>query len=329
MNLYTPVELPDDLPRFMHKSRLLLMGSCFATHIGQKLLDAKFRCDVNPYGVLYNPLSISTALREILAGREYGISDLQQYGGLWHSAMHHSDFSASAADEALWRINLRLRTAHELLPLADGLLLTWGTARVYEERETGRIVGNCHKRPERDFCRRCLTVEEVVADYTALLNLLLPMNPSLKLLLSVSPIRHVRDGMHANALSKAILLLAAEQLCDAFPGRVYYFPAYEIVTDELRDYRFYADDLVHPSALAVEYVWQRFREACIAPDALPVMDACESIRKSLAHKPFHPEGEEYKRFLGQIVLKMERLSEKYPYLDFQNERELCRTRLNK
>ena len=329
MKLLTPVERPARRPCIDYPHRLMLLGSCFATHIGARLQESRFHCDVNPYGVLYNPLSISTALREMLAGKVYTPDDLYEHQGLWHSPMHHGDFSAASAEDALRKINLRLEQAARQLDGLDFLLLTWGTAWVYEDRETGRVVGNCHKLPEACFRRRRLSVEEIVTGTASLLSGMLARNNRLQVVLTVSPIRHVRDGLHGNQLSKATLLLAAEQVRAAFPDRVFYFPAYELLLDELRDYRFYADDLVHPSDLAVRYVWERFIEWCLSPDARRVMAEVEDIRKALAHRPLHPESEEYKRFLGQIVLKIERLNGKYPYFDLQNERESCLTLLNR
>ena len=329
MKLLTPVERPALRPSIGYAHRLMLMGSCFAAHIGARLQEARFRCDANPYGVLYNPLSISAALREMQAGKVYAAADLYPHQGLWHSPMHHGDFSAATPDEALQRINSRLRPASAALPALDFLLLTWGTAWVYEDRATGHVAGNCHKRPETCFLRRRLAVDEIVEDAASLFDALWKQNASLQVVLTVSPIRHVRDGLHDNQLSKATLLLAADRLCAAFPGRVFYFPAYELLQDELRDYRFYADDLVHPSPLAVRYVWERFAQWCLSPEAVRLMAEVEDIRKALAHRPLHPESEEYKRFLGQIVLKMERLNGKYPYFDFQNERESCLTLLNR
>ncbi len=329
IQLQTPVERPARRPHLDYSHRLMLWGSCFATHIGTRLAEAKFRCDVNPYGVLYNPLSISAALREVVAGKTYVREDLYMHQGLWHSPMHHGDFSTAVADETLQRINGRLRQAAEELDTLDFLLLTWGTAWVYEDCRTGLVVGNCHKLPEKSFLRRRLSVNEIVSDTVSLLSGLLARNPRLQVVLTVSPIRHVRDGLHANQLSKSTLLLAAEEVEAAFPDRVFYFPAYELVLDELRDYRFYADDLVHPSDLAVRYVWERFMQWCLTPEAKCMMGEYEEIRKALAHKPIHPESTEYKRFLGQIVLKMERLNGKYPYFDLQNERESCLTLLNR
>ena len=327
MNFSTPVELPSDLPRFTQADELLLMGSCFATNIGALLADARFRPDVNPFGVLYNPLSVSTALRELVTGRLYKEEDLFFFRECWHSPMQHGDFSSPFAEEVLQRINIRLQTAHERIHHLNCLMLTFGTAWVYEQKSTGHVVANCHKQPESVFTRRRLSVQEIVSDYTSLFSGLIARNPKLKVILTVSPIRHVRDGMHANQLSKATLLLAIDQLPSSFPGHVFYFPAYELLLDELRDYRFYADDMVHPSPLAVRYVWEKFVQTCLSEDALEIMQESENINKALSHKPFHPESDEYKRFLGQIVLKIDRLNKKYPYLDFKKEKDICHIRL--
>ena len=220
-----------------------------------------------------------------------------------------------------------MKSAHERLDRLDCLLLTFGSAWVYENKKTGTIVANCHKQPESCFTRHMLSVSEIVSDYTSLLSGLLARIPRLENMFTVSPIRHVRDGMHANQLSKATLLLAVNQLQATFPKHVFYFPAYELLLDELRDYRFYAEDMVHPSEIAIRYIWERFIRSCISADALRIMEESENIRKMLSHKPFYPASEEYKRFLGQIVLKIDQLNGKYPYLDFQKEREICRIRL--
>ena len=328
MNLHTPVEIPAGLPPVNHTQRLLLMGSCFAGNIGGLLLDSKFRVDLNPFGILYNPLSVSAALREALSGKVYAEPDLFFYRDCWHSPMHHGAFSAATPEETLQNINLRLEALRAEMGSLDWLMLTWGTSYVYEQASTGRVVTNCHKQPEHLFTRRRLSVEEIVKKYAPLLADLWGRAPAMKVLLTVSPIRHVRNGLHANQLSKSVLLLAAARLQEMFPQRVFYFPSYEIVLDELRDYRFYADDMVHPSPLAVQYVWERFGEAFFTDATRRLIGECDAVCRALAHKPFRPGSEEYKRFLGQIVLKIERLNGKYPYLDFEKETELCRTRLN-
>ena len=303
MDFQTKVELPAGLPPVSHAERILLMGSCFAENMGRLLAENKFRVDMNPFGILYNPLSVSTALVEILKGKVYQEKDLFLYKECWHSPMHHGLFSASSPEEVLEKINTRLSQAHRSVHELDWLMLTFGTAYVYEQKETRQVVSNCHKLPESCFNRRILSVDEIVNEYTSLITSMVARNSHLKVLFTVSPIRHIRDGMHANQLSKSTLLLAIDRLQQLFPDHVFYFPSYEIVLDELRDYRFSAE-------------------------TKQVITAIEDITKDLSHKPFHPESEAYQRFLGQIVLKIERLNGKYPYLDFQKETELCHIRLN-
>ena len=328
MDFRTFVELPSGFLPATHAGRILMMGSCFAENMGKLLIEAKFQLDLNPFGILYNPFSISAALVEILKGKVYLAEDLFSYKDLWHSPMHHGSFSASTPEETLLNINTRLQHAHQFVSELDWLMLTFGTAYVYEQKDTGHVVSNCHKLPENRFTRRLLTVEEIVSEYTSLITSLAARNPNLKILFTVSPIRHIRDGMHANQLSKSTLLLAVDRLQQLFPQHVFYFPSYEIVLDELRDYRFYADDMLHPSPLTIRYLWERFSETFFSADTKQIMAEVEDIRRDLAHKPFHPASEAYQRFLGQIVLKIERLIGKYPYLDFQKETELCHMRLN-
>lgn len=328
MEFRTKVELPVGQWEIDHASRLMLWGSCFSEHIGSRLSAYKFNCDVNPYGILYNPLSIARALSELMAEKVYTPDDLICHNGEWHSLMHHGSFSSSAPEECLESINGRCREAGKHLAEADWLLFTWGTARVYEWNADGQVVGNCHKLPEKLFTRRLLDPAEIVARYEELLGELHEKRPSLQVLFTVSPIRHARDGMHGNQVSKAVLLLAAEQLCERLPY-CHYFPAYEILMDELRDYRFYADDMLHPSSVAVDYVWECFTATCFSSSARQVMKAWEEIRRGLAHRPFHAEGEAYQRFLRQILLKIEQLKEKFPYLDTQNEEQICQKRLKR
>lgn len=328
MNFRTVVELPKQGFFINHSYKGLLMGSCFAQNIGTLMVENKFRCQVNPYGILYNPLSVSTALREMLTGKQYTPQDLFFYRECFHSYMHHGSFSSSSLDECLTQINSRLDEARTAVTQLDYVILTFGTSWVYTLKETGKVVSNCHKLPADRFLRRMLTVEEIFTDYTSLIYTLLQQQPNLKIILTVSPIRHLKDGLHGNQVSKATLLLAINRLQEAFPGSVFYFPAYEIVMDDLRDYRFYADDMIHPSSKAIQYIWENFDTLYFSKETQQIMKEYDDIHKALAHKPFRRETEEYKRFLGQIVLKINRLKEKYPYLDVQKEIEQCRIQLN-
>lgn len=326
MNFRTLVELPEKQTEIRHSEQIMLFGSCFAENVGRLLVENKFRCDVNPFGILYNPLSIAGALEQLVEGKVYAESDLFQANGLWHSWMHHGDFSAPDSGECLDRINARLSKASEALPSADWLVVTFGTAYVYVHREMQTVVGNCHKVPEKTFARSMPNVSAFVEKWQGVLKKLRDVNPKLKVLFTVSPIRHAKDGMHGNQLSKATLLLTVEELCRTCPD-CHYFPSYEILMDELRDYRFYADDMLHPSPKAVEYIWECFSRCYFSAGTLAAMKEWADIRRGINHRPFNPHTEAYREFLSQIVLKIAEIKEKLPYLEVQNEKELCESRL--
>ena len=240
--------------------------------------------------------------------------------------MHHGSFSGNSAEECLLRINERLGRAAAELPQTDWLMITWGTAWVYSLKENGKVVGNCHKQPDKLFTRRLLSVEEIVVEYFDLLKMLQELNPNLKVLFTVSPIRHAKDGMHGNQISKSTLLLAIDTLQHHYP-MCHYFPSYEIMMDELRDYRFYADDMFHPSPMAVSYIWKCFGDTYFSSQTRQIMKEWEEIRKGLNHKPFDVRSEAYRSFLTQIVLKISRMKEKFPYFDLQKELEQCQAQL--
>lgn len=325
MEFRTPVEWHGESEEIKYSDHVLLMGSCFAENVGGLLLENKFSCDVNPFGILYNPLSIAKALRQMLDGKVYTMDDLFDSGGQWHSWMHHSSFSSTDADECLNRINSRLEKAASALPRTSWLVMTWGTAFVYEK--DSEVVGNCHKQPDRLFTRRLLDVDTICGEWNDTLREAKQRFPGLKVMLSVSPIRHLKDGLHGNQISKSVLLLAIDRLCRELDF-CHYFPSYEIVMDELRDYRFYAEDMLHPSPLAVKYIWECFCSTYMSKDTQHVMKEWADIQKGLAHRPFNPDSDAYRRFLSQIVLKIEELKEKFPYFEVQKELEQCRTLLN-
>ena len=245
------------------QSQVLSLGSCFADEMGRRLSDSGFVVEQNPFGTLYNPASGASALRRIMDDHEVQAIDLVQHEGLWHSWHHHGAFSHPTADETLAACNQRLHQAHRALREATLLVVTFGTAYVYEYH--GQVVANCHKLPADQFTRRRLTTDEIVSLWSPLLDELLVRHPSLSILFTVSPIRHLADGAHGNQLSKSILLLAVDQLVARQAQRVAYFPAYEIVLDELRDYRFFGPDMAHPTALAADIVWHRFQQATMSP----------------------------------------------------------------
>lgn len=327
MELYTYIHIPRAPFRFSCTERMLLLGSCFAENIGTRLAGNKFNVDINPFGTLYNPASIAAALRRLLHPERFTADDLLQHEGVYHSFSHHSRFSSTSETECLRNINDRLEASTNEFRKTTYLVVTLGTAYVYRLKSSGEVVANCHKLPEKMFDRSMLTVGEIIAEWKELLLSLWKQNPDLKILFTVSPIRHWKDGAHGNQLSKATLLLAVDELQAAYPERIAYFPAYEIMMDELRDYRFYATDMLHPSELAIDYIWQRFTENFLSDETKGILKEWAEIQKAINHRPFQPESDAYKRFISQTLLKMERINEKFPSFDLTKEMEIIKSKL--
>ena len=319
MNLQTKITVA--APDFLidYNSRLMMLGSCFAENMGSKFSYYKFEVDVNPCGIIYNPLSVANVLRLIVEGKQFEKSDLRQVGGKWVSLYHHGAFSSTDPDECLRRINDRLTKATGELRTLDLLVITWGTAWVYRYTRENIVVSNCHKIPSQEFERSRLSVEDIVKEYLVLIGRLREINPGLRILFTVSPIRHWKDGAHGNQLSKATLLLAIDRLREELQ-HVYYFPAYEIVLDELRDYRFYADDMLHMSGFTVDYIWERFLYSFISPEVLGLMNQIGRVNKGVAHRPFDPQSEEYHRLVKKMLAEIAMISRSYPMIDFSEEK---------
>ncbi|RGY13612.1 GSCFA domain protein [Butyricimonas virosa] len=319
MNLQTKITVA--APDFLidYNSRLMMLGSCFAENMGSKFSYYKFDVDVNPCGIIYNPLSVANVLRLIVEGKQFEKSDLRQVGGKWVSLYHHGAFSSTDPDECLRRINDRLTKATGELRTLDLLVITWGTAWVYRYTRENIVVSNCHKIPSQEFERSRLSVEDIVKEYLMLIGRLREINPGLRILFTVSPIRHWKDGAHGNQLSKATLLLAIDRLREELQ-HVYYFPAYEIVLDELRDYRFYADDMLHMSGFTVDYIWERFLYSFISPEVLGLMNQIGRVNKGVAHRPFDPQSEEYHRLVKKMLAEIAMISRSYPMIDFSEEK---------
>ena len=311
-------------PSLSLSDKLLVMGSCFAEHIGARLERMKFHTIINPYGVLYNPLSIAEGLTRLIEQPAFTEEELHEFpDGGWSTWMHHSRYSNPDKHTALTAINSSMTSAADQLAKADVLILTLGTAWVYRLIETGEVVGNCHKVPERRFLRQRLQVQEIVDALARILRRTSEINPRLRVVFTISPVRHLKDGLHGNQLSKATLQLAVDELCRMYPERFYYFPAYEIVVDELRDYRFYADDMAHPSMQAVEYIWECFIGHCINSEAKQFMEQWEKITRAMEHRPFNPQSEQYKQFIEQTIYKIEELKKQYPHIDIKKDINHC------
>ena len=314
LSLSTPVPLQPAPFGLSHRDDILMLGSCFADGMAQRLRDAAFVVESNPFGVLYNPISLAQCLTRCAEGEEIGEENLTLQGGLWHSWLHHGSFSAPSKEACLGACNLALGRAHQFLARCNTLVVTFGTAFAYQLAEDGRVVGNCHKAPQRFFTKRLLGANEIADAWRRALSLAsgLCRHP-LRVILTVSPIRHWRDGAHGNALSKATLLLAAHQLeqipCKDGTAAVTasYFPSFEIMMDELRDYRFYADDMLHPSSLAQRIIWERLKGTYMSEDTLALTRLAERVATMRAHRPLFPGSEAYNEHLRRTDLLEEEL----------------------
>jgi len=313
MQFRTEILLKKANRQIAYPNNVMLFGSCFAENIGNLLKINKFNVDINPFGVLYNPLSIENSLRILLEKREFSEKDLFLYNGVWNSFSHHGSFSNISLNDTLQSINNKVITSSEKLSNIDFLLITFGTAYVYEK--DGNIVANCHKLPEKEFQRRRLEVSEIVDCYAKLIADIQKANPNFRIIFSVSPIRHWKDGAHENQISKSILLLAIDELQSKFEN-IDYFPAYEIVLDELRDYRFYEEDMLHPNLLAINYIWEKFSEVYFSAETQNIQKEIAQIIKAEAHRPFNPQTAEHQSFLKDLEIKKTDIQKKYPFVKF-------------
>jgi hypothetical protein len=314
MKLLTEVSIPEYPFRLDHHSPVLMMGSCFTENIGRLLERSRFPLSINPFGVTYNPVSVHRQLEALMDKKQYRDEDLDQHGGLWFSFDHYTGFSSPDREACLQGINQSFEESKAVLQKAKLLVITWGTAWIYRHNETGQVVCNCHKIPAAQFTRSRLSVREIISHYNALLPRLFKLNPELKILLTVSPIRHWKDQAHGNQLSKASLLLATEALEEQYPAQVFYFPSYEIAMDELRDYRFYTEDMLHLNSQATRYIWEKFRKTLVSDESNRIIDELEPLLKMEEHRSRNLEGEAFKNTLRKQEDKRQQLQGKYPFL---------------
>ncbi|MBK8562182.1 MAG: GSCFA domain-containing protein [Saprospiraceae bacterium] len=301
-----------------HADWVLCIGSCFAEQMGGRLERLKFPTLVNPFGIVFNPASIGRSLERLMSGEPFSENDLVQHQGLWHSWEHHGRFSQPDKAAALSNINDSLSTARAFLENTTRLVVTLGTAHVFTLKKMGEVVANCHKLPAAEFERRRLSVEEVVAALLPVFEKMKAQLPSLEIIATVSPVRHLRDGLMENQRSKATLLLALDEIGQRLPF-VHYFPAYEILLDDLRDYRFYAEDMAHPSHQATDYIWQYFEQAFFDEKTRVLNGRIERVLSAMAHRPFHPQSAEHQNFIKKELDALRQLAGEFPGLDFEGE----------
>lgn len=313
----TPVTVPSGF-KIGYSDKIMMFGSCFAENIGKKLVEAKLNAVVNPFGILFNPESVAAAIEQSVAGAAIDESSIFEHNGLWSSYAFHGSFSSTDKCEALQKMNRGLQLAHERIAEMTLLIVTFGTAFVYRNVADGKVVANCHKMPAASFAREMLTVQDITSRYSGIIEMLKKLNSNIQIVFTVSPVRHLRDGAHENQLSKSTLLLAVDWLASNFDN-VHYFPSYEIMMDDLRDYRFYGSDMVHPSDLAIEYIWQGLITNCFNKDDLATMGEVQKIVSTSQHRPINPDTEEFKLFVLKQLAIVEQFARTHTNIDMSKE----------
>lgn len=318
MNLTTEVYI--EKPQFLidHSDNILSLGSCFSDNIANRLKKLKFNILTNPFGVLYNPISISNALSRIISKKKYTIEDIQRHNKYYFSFHHHSSFNSLDESKFLNNINSALIESFNHWEKLSTLIITFGTSFVYELNSNKEIVANCHKLPASEFNRRLLSPKETVSVYSEMFSKIKNMNPDLKIILTISPVRHLRDNAHENQISKAHLFTAVNEIISS-DNSIYYFPSYEIIMDELRDYRFYAEDMVHPSKVAEKYIFEKFSECIITKKSRQLIDDYKTILKAKEHKIMSTIPEEIGAFKKSMLKKVNSIKAKYNNIDFSED----------
>jgi len=318
MNFFTPINIKPLEPAINYRHKLLLTGSCFTEHIGNYLADMKFNVLQNPNGILFDPVSVCNSLVSYIHHKQYTAADLFTLNEGWHSWDHHSRFSHPDKETALLHINASQSAAHTFLKTTDWLIITLGSSFVYKLADSQVPVANCHKAPASVFTKHLSTIEEIVTRFDDTIHQLFQFNQHLKIIFTISPVRHLRDGVVDNNRSKARLIEAVHHLVNKF-DRLYYFPAYELVIDVLRDYRFYDIDLAHPNYAATQFVLEKFMENCVDEEAGQLSEQIRKLVIARDHKPFNATSGQHKQFLQTQLQKARQLKDQYPFLDLDKE----------
>lgn len=292
-----------------HRDRLVSIGSCFSENIGWKFENYKFKININPFGQQYNPHSIAQALERLIEPVPFTAADLILHNEQYHSLAHHGSFSKAGVEETLSGMNDRLMKAADDLKQATVLFLTFGTSHVFKWKETGAVVSNCHKLPGTLFTQELMTPDEIFIVLQGAIGKLKKINPNIKIVLTVSPVRYFAFGVYENSVSKSHLFTAIHALQQNNP-ELYYFPAYELVMDDLRDYRFFADDMLHPNQQAIDYVWESLSNTFFDNETQNLLRQIEEVVQALNHRPRNPDSEAHKKFVEKNLEKMEALKNK-------------------
>ncbi len=319
MSFRTALEVHQSESQIRYDSNLLFIGSCFSVEIGKKLSSLKYNVLQNPAGITFNPKSILTTIRACTSGNSLPEQDFFFHNGLWKNSNFHGSFNHLDRDLCADNANKSISEAYKYISSISQLVITLGSAYIYEDKKTGHVVNNCHKRPPQDFSKRLMTIPEITQDIKDIIDIMSNAAPELKsCIITVSPVRHVKDGIIENQRSKSRLIEATHTIID-HNSKVSYFPAYELLLDDLRDYRFYNRDLVHPSEEAVDYIYEKFENAYLDNKDAALRRRIDKINKRLSHRTQFPNTESHKTFINQSIELMESAMKDYPWLSFENE----------
>ena len=316
MNFTTKIPITQNANPIDYNSKIVSFGSCFAENMGDKLLYYKFQTQVNPFGIIFNPFSIEKLIERVVLQRYFTKDDIFFFNERWHCYEVHSELSDADAEVVLSKLNRILSDTQKQLQQATHIIITYGTSWVYRHIETNGIVANCHKVPQKQFSKELLSIDSIQKSIQNTVSLIATLNPKCNFIFTVSPVRHLKDGFVENQVSKAHLIAAIYATTNTKQQTLNYFPSYEIMMDELRDYRFYADDMMHPSPMAIDYIWERFAATQIAASAITTMELVQTIQKGLAHRPFNPNSKSHQKFEANLKEKIATLEAQYSFMKF-------------
>lgn len=316
MNFTTKIPITQNANPIDYNSKIVSFGSCFAENMGDKLCYYKFQTQVNPFGIIFNPFSIEKLIERVVLQRYFTKDDIFFFNERWHCYEVHSELSDADAEVVLSKLNRILSDTQKQLQQATHIIITYGTSWVYRHIETNAIVANCHKVPQKQFSKELLSIDSTQKSIQNTVSLIATLNPKCNFIFTVSPVRHLKDGFVENQVSKAHLIAAIYATTNTKQQTLNYFPSYEIMMDELRDYRFYADDMVHPSPMAIDYIWELFAATQIDANAIATMELVQTIQKGLAHRPFNPNSESHQKFEANLKEKIATLEAQYSFMKF-------------
>ena len=319
MHFTTPIPISKAVNPIDYNSKMISLGSCFAENMAEKFGYFKFQIATNPFGIIFNPVSIEKLISRVVNQDFFVEKDIFFHNERWHCFEVHSELSHADKDEFLQNLNDMLQVANAKITQSTHIIITYGTSWIYRLKSSNEVVANCHKVSQNQFDKEMLSVETIEKSIKNTIDLIQKINPNCNFIFTISPVRHIKDGFVENQRSKAHLIAAVHQvigICHPERSRGTYFPSYEILMDELRDYRFYAQDMLHPNQIAIDYIWERFCESNFATDCYPVMQEVETIQKGLAHRPFNIDSESHQKFLAGLNEKINTLGAKFPTIQF-------------